>query len=835
MQDRRAYICYTRADKAAAAKMRRALARLSQSASAASSDQNLAIGPILAGRVTDAPLSKTARFDIEASDHLILFCSAAALTPAMDEAVMIFKAKGRAHRIIPVLTDGEPWASRTPGLEHRECLPRALRFAPDASGALTGHPVTPPSVDLRPDGLPMASAAAHLAARITGAPVATFHRISQTGHRRRGYIAGAIAAAAMVALTLAPVVWKDMETRAKVDTARMAGLAAHQALDDGQRLAAINALTGVFPREFDFAEPPYPVPNEALSALSRAALETRELSDLAAPLQDIIGFEASPDGALIALGANAQAYLVDVGAGEALPIYEAGDNATSRVSPDGATLWTARFGAETQNGDGDSYAPLIFEDVDLASGATSLSTAVQSLPPQSGATQSGATAISPDGAHFAVDLGPGHVDQTLVAVFDRRGQVLAGVTSLPADRVNVQFLAPGRLLLSTNPPNVFGAAPGLYLWNLGEEAPLVLRAPGRMPLCPGVGGAPRRVIAAELKAGRLPAADWAVSDDGAEISLLLPSIAGGSCILRWDARTGQEKPPLKTDTQYQSLAFTVAGGPYAVLPNNDDLRLISHRGETPLTGCQGPVHHFAGGGDPVTLCEGALESDGATTLHHGYSGQRIWRGPALPVLTAVSYDSLSQHLIMARADGRITIWDAAERGYQIARTSAHVTLAQADADHIAVISPAGAPSFFDPLGRLTMSVDPALIARVQPGNAPQLLALNATALNIIDAPGPAETCAALVGPEVIHCSDSPSGARTAIETEAGLAVYDRATCLPLVRFATRTVGSGPLLVSEDLLWAPLPGEVAVFPLTVPAAEALESLHARAARVGALGE
>ncbi len=180
---------------------------------------------------------------------------------------------------------------------------------------------------------------------------------------------------------------------------------------------------------------------------------------------------------------------------------------------------------------------------------------------------------------------------------------------------------------------------------------------------------------------------------------------------------------------------------------------------------------------------------------------------------------------MARADGRITVWDAAERGYQIARTSAPVTLAQADADHIAILSAEGAPSFFDPLGRLTEAVDPAVIARVQPSDAPQLLALNA-----VGAPEAAETCAALSGPDVIHRSDSPSGARTAIETAAGLAVFDRATCLPLVRLTTRTVGSGPLLVSEDLLWAPLPGEVAVFPLTVPAAEALESLHARAARL-----
>ena len=63
-----------------------------------------------------------------------------------------------------------------------------------------------------------------------------------------------------------------------------------------------------------------------------------------------------------------------------------------------------------------------------------------------------------------------------------------------------------------------------------------------------------------------------------------------------------------------------------------------------------------------------------------------------------------------------------------------------------------------------------------------------------------------------------------------MAVYDKATCLPVMRLPARTTGDGPLMVSDDLLWAPLPGEVSVFPLTVPPAEALASLHARAARL-----
>ena len=582
----------------------------------------------------------------------------------------------------------------------------------------------------------------------------------------------------------------------------------------------MRALTSVFPKEFDFAAPPFPVPEEALSALSRAALETRELADLDLQTLDIAQLIALRDGAVIAIAADAGAHLIDLGAGEALQVYRpagdghgAGDGA-SRVSADGETLWTARFGAEAINDDGDVYAPLIFEDVDLASGAISMKTAVQSLPPKGGGA-----AISPDGALFAVDIGPGHTDRTLVAVFSRARQALAGVATLPADSAQVEFLAPDRLLLTTNPPNIYGAAPGLYLWDLAEDRPRVLRAPGRAPLCPGASGASRRSVAAEIAAGRLPAADWAASETGAEVALLLPSLGGGSCILRWDAATGREVPPVFTRTTYRSLAFAVAGGPYAALPEDGDLTLVSAGAETPLAGCGGAARHFASGGQGLILCEG----DRAATLHQGYSGRRSWRGPPLSSLTAAAYDPQGQRLIMARADGRLAVWDAAARGYPVVRGDAPMTLAQPDKDHVAVLIDGGASVVFDLSGDPATEIDPALLARIRPAEQSPLLALAATG-----PAAPEETCAPLIAANVIHRSDSPSGRRAAIETADGLAVYDRATCLPVMRMATRTAGSGPMLVSDDFLWAPTPGEVMVFPLSVPPAAALASLHSRAA-------
>ena len=495
-----------------------------------------------------------------------------------------------------------------------------------------------------------------------------------------------------------------------------------------------------------------------------------------------------------------------------MQIFAPDPTAISRLSPDGRTLWTARYGTAAHNKDGDEYIPLIFEDVDLASGAVMLNTAVQSLPPNGDGS-----AISPDGAQVALDIGPGHTDTTLIAIFDRTEQALDGVATLPADRAKVDFLTPERVLLTTNPPNIFGKAPGLYLWNLTEDAPRMLRKPDIAPVCPGAGGAPHRAIAAEIAAGRMPAADWAVSEDGAEITLLLPSLSGGSCLQRWDVATGRPKPTINTRTRFTSLTFTVADGPYAMTPEAGDLKLLSRAGEISLRGCAGAAHHFPDGSDPLILCEGK----DATTLHHGYSGQRIWHGPALAPLTAVSHDPLTPRLIMARADGRITIWDSAERGYQIARTTTPVTLAQADDDHIAVLTDGAAPRFFDPIGRLTNAADPTLIARVQPNDGPELLILSATG-----AAAKGEPCEALSAPDAIHSSDSPSGRRAVVETIEGNTVFDKATCLPLIRMDARTIGSGPLLVSDELLWAPFPGEISVFPLTIPAAEALAGLHAR---------
>lgn len=816
MLGRRAYICYTRVDKSAASRLRRSIRRLANVAatSDAAGDKSLRpdLGPLLIKRLDSAPLDGATRFDIDASDWLILVCSPNAVTPAMAEAAMVFKESGRAHRILPVITDGEPGASRITGLAHRECLPRPLLFAADAGGALTDQPVTPAFIDLRPDGPTLAHATAEIAARISGVPAALFRTNDRRRRQRRGLVAGAAAAASLAAMALAPALHRDMEAFGRTEAARAAGLTAHHALDQGRASDAVRTLTDHFPRNFDFASPSYPVPEEAISALNRAALETRELANLQAPATDIARLVPSQGGTVIAIAPDAGAHVVDLGAGEATRIYAPGLNAASRVSDDGATLWTARFGAEAHNGDGDAYAPLIFENVDLSNGEGTMTTAVQSLPPRGGAT-----AISPGGARFAVDIGPGHTDRTLIAVFSRESQTLAGVATLPADRAQVTFLGPDRLLLVTNPPNIYGAAPGLYLWNLAEDRPRVLRAPGRTPVCPGGHNAARRAIAAEIAAGRLPAADWAAAEDGSEVALMLPALGGGSCILRWDSETGRQIAPLTTRSTLQSLEFVVAGGPYAAFSSDGDLRLMTTHGETRLKDCGDAARHFTGRGEPLVLCTG---QDGAT-LHHGYSGQRFWRGTAPPTVTAATYDAHGQRLIMASDTGRIAIWDAAPRGYPVARARTEVTLAQPDKDHVAVLAEDAPPVLFDLEGRSVAEVDPDLMARLGPVGQPELLALAATG----DA-APVETCGALTAEGVVHRSDSPTGRRSAIETAEGVAVYDRESCLPVLRLTTRTTGAGPMLVSDDLLWAPLPGEVSIFPLGIPLKTALESLHSR---------
>ena len=72
-----------------------------------------------------------------ASKFLIVICSrAGAKWTWVNQEILRFKAMGRSDRILAVVVDGEPWASRS-GFPDNECFPHALRYQVEASGEET--------------------------------------------------------------------------------------------------------------------------------------------------------------------------------------------------------------------------------------------------------------------------------------------------------------------------------------------------------------------------------------------------------------------------------------------------------------------------------------------------------------------------------------------------------------------------------------------------------------------------------------------------------------------------------------------------------------------------
>jgi len=96
---------------------------------------------------------------LAASRSLIVICSPNAATSAwVNEEVRAFKVLGRSEQILPLIVDGEPYASDHPERVLLECFPAALRFAVDADGTVSNRRADPLAADARDgkDGRPNA-------------------------------------------------------------------------------------------------------------------------------------------------------------------------------------------------------------------------------------------------------------------------------------------------------------------------------------------------------------------------------------------------------------------------------------------------------------------------------------------------------------------------------------------------------------------------------------------------------------------------------------------------------------------------------------------------------
>ena len=103
----------------------------------------------LAGAAQLGPLIEQALHD---SSHLIVLCSPHAVKSRwVNEEIRMFKAMGKADRVLCLVLEGEPMVAEVGGDENRECLPLAVRRKINEAGEITDDKHEPGAADLRED------------------------------------------------------------------------------------------------------------------------------------------------------------------------------------------------------------------------------------------------------------------------------------------------------------------------------------------------------------------------------------------------------------------------------------------------------------------------------------------------------------------------------------------------------------------------------------------------------------------------------------------------------------------------------------------------------------
>lgn len=660
----RAFISYSHADEVWGRKLHRTLERYHTPKSLIGADSRdgpvpKRIFPIFRDREelpTSSDLGGVINRALEDSDYLIVICSPrSAKSKWVNEEILTYKRLGRSNRVMCLIVDGEPNGSDVQGKEPLECFPEAVRFIVGDDGELTTARAEPIAADAREGKDGWRNAWMKLAAGVLGVDYDALKRRDLTRRRRRAALW--TTAAAFLAGVAVFGVWKERQARLaeKREAARVVAMQAHDALDRRDERAALAAVSAAFPAAPDFSEPDPLIPPEAIAALTRAAFETRLLADYPAPAgPDVEAMRLLPEGALAIVEAGGRTHLMDPATGEATTVYDPERWTHTRISRDGKTLWTAHFEPEQRDEDGEWFAPLLFEEAELATGEVRLATAVKSV-----AAYSGDASISPDGALFAIDLGPGEGDETIVAVFRREEQALAGVLALPGDRAQVRFVGSDRILAQLDAPSRWTGAPGLYLWRIAEERPVTLREPGAPPVCAD-GDDPAETRGVEVS----------VSPDMAEVAFFI----GGdetSCFYRWSLEDGRPLATVQADDGGEWGRALGSGGPYAFGTSYGAARLLPNAETTTpnaLWGCgEGLLRHLPdASGRSGLFCADRDER----ALYFGPGGEIGWIGGPQPGgVRATAFDEARGRLFTLGADARLRIWDARPRSGAVVRAS----------------------------------------------------------------------------------------------------------------------------------------------------------------------
>jgi tetratricopeptide (TPR) repeat protein len=206
------------------------------------------------------------------SQFLVVICSpAAAKSRWVNEEILQFKRVHGDGRVLALVADGEPNASDTPGMEHRECFPAALRYRMGADGQLSDIPAEPIAADVRREADGPRLATQKLIAGLTGLKL---DELVQRETQRRIAQMTTIASGAMVGMVVTGgLAFYANSLRIEANAQRT--IAQHEA---AAARAASDYLVGTFELSNPATENPRTI--TALTILGRSADRARrELAD----------------------------------------------------------------------------------------------------------------------------------------------------------------------------------------------------------------------------------------------------------------------------------------------------------------------------------------------------------------------------------------------------------------------------------------------------------------------------------------------------------------------------------------------------------------------------
>jgi len=188
-------------------------------------------------------LQASVRKALAQSAYLIVVCSPdAARSPWVNQEIVEFKRLAGESRVLAVIANGEPFASRMPGREADECFPVALRFALTPNGRPEGEALEPVAADLRPDGDGERLALLKLVGGMIGVGVDGLVRRDAQRRARRMAIVAAASLCGMAVTTMLTVLAVKARNDAQTQRAQAESLIEFMLVDLRKRLNPVGKL-----------------------------------------------------------------------------------------------------------------------------------------------------------------------------------------------------------------------------------------------------------------------------------------------------------------------------------------------------------------------------------------------------------------------------------------------------------------------------------------------------------------------------------------------------------------------------------------------------------------